>query len=60
VLLEVLAAVELGDPLSQKEWWRFVALTHGATARERASERRGTLSTCRIVTAIVDQAGHCC
>ena len=50
VLLEVLAAVELGDPLPQKGWWRFVALMHGAMPRQRASEcRRRTLSTCREV-----------
>ena len=50
VLLEVLAAVELGDPLPQKRRWRFVALTHGTRPRQRASEcRRRTLSTCRKV-----------
>jgi len=32
VLLEVLAAVELRDPLPQKRRWRFVALTHGSGA----------------------------
>ena len=35
VLLEVLAAVELGDRLPEKKRWRFVALTHGSGRRQR-------------------------
>jgi hypothetical protein len=49
VLLEVLAAVELRDPLLQKRRWRFVALTHGS---DHVDGRKVVVGFCRHVSRL--------